>query len=96
MIELSEMINPGIEHLVGDMRTLRLGRTFDAVLIHDAICYMTSETDLRAAMATVFAHMRSGGAALVEPDHVRERFEESTDHGGVDGPVRSDGQGAHS
>ena len=55
-------INPECEHLVGDMRTLRLGRTFDAVLVHDAICYMTTEADLRAAMATAFEHLRPGGA----------------------------------
>lgn len=30
MLELSRKINPGIEHVVGDMRSLRLGRTFDA------------------------------------------------------------------
>jgi len=35
MLELSRTINPELEHLVGDMRTIRLGRTFDAVLIHD-------------------------------------------------------------
>lgn len=90
MIALSRTINPGIEHLVGDMRTLRLGRTFDAVLIHDAICYMTSETDLRAAMATAFEHLRPGGVAVFEPDHVREGFEEATEHGGIDGPARPD------
>src|SRR5690349_20339184 len=34
MLELSRTINPAAEHLAGDMPTLRLGRTFDAVLIH--------------------------------------------------------------
>src|SRR5439155_25548378 len=80
------------EHLVGDMRTLRLGRTFDAVLIHDAIGYMTSESDLRAAMATAFEHLRPAGAAVVEPDHVREAFQPETDHGGEDGPDQADGR----
>ena len=41
MLELSRTLNPDCEHLEGDMRTLRLGRTFDAVLIHDAVMYMT-------------------------------------------------------
>ena len=49
MLELSRTINPDIDHICGDMRTLRLGRTFDAVLIHDAVCYMTTESDLRPA-----------------------------------------------
>jgi SAM-dependent methyltransferase len=91
MIELSRTINPDTEHLVGDMRTLRLGRTFDAVLIHDAICYMTTESDLRAALATAYEHLRSGGVAVFEPDHVRERFQPETDYGGEDGPARPDG-----
>jgi trans-aconitate methyltransferase len=86
MLVQSERINPGVEHVVGDMRTLRLDRTFDAVLIHDAIVYMTSEADLRAALTTAFEHLRPGGAAAFAPDHVLERFKPSTDHGGEDGP----------
>jgi hypothetical protein len=92
MLALSRTINPGTEHLVGDMRTLRLGRTFDAVLIHDAICYMTSESDLQMAMNTAFEHLRPGGAAVFEPDYVRESFEPGTDHGGEDGPRGSGGE----
>src|SRR5688572_33237863 len=30
MLALSKTINPKLEHVQGDMRTLRLGRTFDA------------------------------------------------------------------
>src|SRR4051794_21752206 len=39
MQALSRALNPECEHLAGDMRTLRLGRGFDAVLVHDAVCY---------------------------------------------------------
>ncbi len=67
MLDLSRTLNPGCEHLLGDMRTLRLGRTFDAVLVHDAIMYMTSEADLRAALETAFVHLRPGGAAVIAP-----------------------------
>lgn len=92
MLELSRTINPELEHLAGDMRTLRLGRTFDAVLIHDAICYMTTPQDLRAAVVTAFEHLRPGGAGVFEPDHVRENFKPETDHGGEDGPHQLGGQ----
>jgi trans-aconitate methyltransferase len=92
MLELSRTINPDTEHLVGDMRTLRLGRQFDAVLIHDAICYMTSEADVRSALTTAFEHLRPGGAAVFEPDHVRETFAPATDHGGEDAPEQADGR----
>jgi hypothetical protein len=38
--------DPECEHLQGDMRELRIDRTFDAVFVHDAIAYMTTEEDL--------------------------------------------------
>lgn len=72
------------------MRTIRLERTFDAVLVHDAIDYMASEEDLRLAVATAFAHCRDGGVAVFVPDATREIFEPGSDHGGVDG---TDGRG---
>ena len=71
------------------MRTLRLGREFDAVFVHDAIDYMTAEDDLRRAMETAHAHCRPGGGALFVPDHVRENFRATTNHGGHDGDGRS-------
>ena len=43
MLEVSRSINPGAEHAVGDMRSIRLGRLYDAVLIQDAISYITNE-----------------------------------------------------
>jgi len=87
MLELSRTLNPESEHVEGDMRTLRLGRDFDAVFVHDAIDYMATRDDLRAAMETAFVHCRPGGVALFVPDFVRERFEPRTSHGGNDGPT---------
>jgi SAM-dependent methyltransferase len=87
MQALGRALNPECEHLAGDMRTLRLGRTFDAVLVHDAVMYMTSREDLQAAAATAFAHLRPGGAALFQPDCLRETFREAaTVEGADDGP----------
>ncbi len=86
MLALSRTINPDSKHTVGDMRTLRLGRTFDAVLIHDAICYMTTLADLRATMVTAWEHLRPGGAAVLMPDHILETFRPGSDHGGEDDP----------
>ena len=70
------------------MRTLRLGRTFDAVLVHDAVMYLTTETDLRQAIETAYVHLRPGGVAVFAPDFVKETFKPSTDHGGHDGDGR--------
>jgi SAM-dependent methyltransferase len=85
MLEISRRIDPECEHVRGDMRTLRLGRTFDAVLVHDAVMYLESEGDLRRAMATARAHLAPGGVALFVPDCVRETFRPRTSHGGRDG-----------
>jgi SAM-dependent methyltransferase len=89
MLAVSRVLNPDCDHLQGDMRMLRLGRVFDAVFIHDAIDYMTTPHDLRQAMETAFAHCTAGGVALFVPDHVRETFQPSTDHGGRDGAGRA-------
>lgn len=88
MLAQSQAINPDCEHHVGDMRTIRLGRTFDAVFIHDAIAYLTTPDDLHRTMETAFVHCHSGGVALFAPDHIQETFHPSTDHGGYDGPDR--------
>lgn len=75
MLDLSRQLNPTVEHHLGDMRTFRLpNRIFDAVLIHDAICYMLTEDDLRAAFATARAHLRPGGLLAVGPDLVSDTF----------------------
>ncbi len=54
------------------MRTVRLGRAFDAVFIYDAVMYMSSGRELRAALATVAGHLEPGGVALVVPDATAE------------------------
>ena len=84
MLAVNRTLNPECEQLQGDMRTLRLGRTFDAVFVHDAVCHMTTESDLRAAIETAYVHCRPGGVALFVPDELRETFVPSTDHGGND------------
>lgn len=90
MLELSRSINPECEHIAGDMRTLRLDRTFDGVFVHDAVTYMTTESDLVEVMETAYAHCRSGGSVVFAPDCVTETFAPTTDHGGSDG---DDGRG---
>ena len=84
MLDVSRRLNPDCEHHLGDMRTLRLGRTFDAVFVHDAVCYMTTEPDLLETMETAWVHCRAGGAALFAPDYVRETFRPGSDEGGHD------------
>jgi SAM-dependent methyltransferase len=84
MLEVSRSLNPGCEHLQGDMRSARLDREFDAVFVYDAIDYLTTREDLRACMETAWVHCRPGGVALFVPDYVRESFTPGADHGGHD------------
>ncbi len=41
MHHISRALNPECEHVPGDMRTVRLGRAFDAIFVHEAVIYMT-------------------------------------------------------
>jgi SAM-dependent methyltransferase len=59
MLAISQTLNPECEHLQGDMRTLRLNRTFDVVFVHDAIDYMLTLDDLHQALETAAIHWRS-------------------------------------
>jgi SAM-dependent methyltransferase len=91
MLEVSKRLNPECEHVMGDMRTLVLGRAFDGVFVHDALSYLTTEAELAQALETVARHLERGGVALLVPDETSETFEPGTECGGADAP---DGSGA--
>ncbi|MCE9584838.1 MAG: class I SAM-dependent methyltransferase [Planctomycetes bacterium] len=84
MLRVSRKLNPECRHFVGDLRTVRLGRVFDAVFVHDAVTYMTTENDLRRAMRTAWVHCAPGGAALFVPDAVKETLRPHLRTGGND------------
>ena len=92
MLDVSRRLNPECEHFQADMRELRLERSFDAVFVHDAVCYMTTLDDLRRAVETAWRHCRPGGAALFAPDYLKETFPGTcNDEGGHDEVVAEDG-----
>jgi ubiquinone/menaquinone biosynthesis C-methylase UbiE len=82
----SQKLNPDCEHHVGDMRSFRLNRQFDAVFIHDAIDYMLTLDDLQAAITTAELYCKAGGVIMIVPDFVRETFTPYTSYGGHDTP----------
>lgn len=86
MLATSRRLNPGCAHHQGDMRTLRLGRVFDAVLVHDAIDYVTTEADLRQVIDTAFGHCRPGGIAVFVPDYTAGTFQPGSGGGGSTAP----------
>jgi len=71
------------------MRSVRLGRVFDCVLVHDAVSYMASRADLAGAIATAFAHTAPGEVAMFQPDFVSETFKPGTETGGSDAGGRA-------
>src|SRR2546425_3636304 len=82
MLAVSRALNPECDHLLGDIRTLRLGKTFDAVFVHDAVCHLTTESDLQAVMGTAFVPFPPGGISLFVPEDLRETLVRSSDHDG--------------
>lgn len=89
MLEISRSLNPECEHIQGDMRTLRLERSFDAVFAQDALDYLVTVDDLARTIETAWLHCRPGGVVLLVPDCVVETFQPSSDHGGNDGSGRA-------
>lgn len=82
MLSVSQQQNPTRQHVQDDMRTMRLERTFDAVLLQDSVMYLTSPQDLLAAFQTAAAHLKLGGVLLCLPDLVKEEFQETSMSGG--------------
>lgn len=85
MLDQNRRLNPEAEFFHGDMRTVRLGRQFDFVMVHDAVCYMTTRRDLAAAIETAAVHCRPGGTVVFLPDYVKETFTVGSEEGGEDG-----------
>lgn len=81
MLDLAARLHPRSPLIEGDMRTVRLGRAFDVVFVHDALAYLLTEEDVDRCLATVRAHLRPGGVALLAPDDVAEGLELGTEHG---------------
>ena len=88
-IAYARSVRPGIAFQVGDMRTVRLGRTFDLVTcLGNALSYALTDHDLTDTISTFAAHARSGTLLVVDPlnartylenDGFQERFEARVD-----------------
>jgi SAM-dependent methyltransferase len=76
MLENARRLNPEVVYLQGDMRTIKLGESFDAVVIPDSIGYMTTLKDLRRAIITAYKHLKPGGVLLIMANIV-EQFKQN-------------------
>jgi SAM-dependent methyltransferase len=76
MLKLARKLNPHVRYVQGDMRTIKLPGTFDAVAIPDSIGYMTTQTDLRRTIRNAYRHLKAGGVLLIV-SLVKENFKSS-------------------
>ncbi|MGH3648802.1 MAG: class I SAM-dependent DNA methyltransferase [Micromonosporaceae bacterium] len=68
MIDVARTKLPGVELRVADMRELRLGQSYDAVIcLFSAVGYLGASSELDAAMAAMAAHVHPGGVLVIEP-----------------------------
>jgi len=77
MLAQAKGLNPDCTFVQDDMRTFRLGRTFDAVLMDDAITHMNCQTDFVAAFRTAYDHLNLGGVLVATPDVTSETFQQN-------------------
>lgn len=77
MLKHARLLNPDVMYHQGDMRSVRFGETFDAVIIADSINYMLTEKDLRAAFRTAFVHLKPGGIFITFAEYLAENFEQN-------------------
>lgn len=67
MIAHARSRHPGCEFVVGDLRTVDLGRRFDAVTCLDSsFLYCHTNADIRAALRVTVAHLVPGGLFVAE------------------------------
>lgn len=77
MLAQARALNPDCTFVQGDMRTCRLGRTFDAVLMDDAISHMNCRADFVEAFRTAHAHLNPGGVLVATPDVTTGTFQQN-------------------
>lgn len=84
MLAVARARLPGIPLHHADMRTLDLGRSFDAVIcLFSSIGYVTEPSEMRSTVARLAAHVAPGGVLILDgwlrPDEWREGYRPEPD-----------------
>jgi trans-aconitate methyltransferase len=75
MLAVARRQLPGCPLRIGDMRSFRLGRRFDAIVsLFSAVGNLVGQTELDATLATFAHHLVPGGVAVIEPWWFPENF----------------------
>ncbi len=80
MLANAKKLNPECTFVQGDMRDFSLPSRFDAILVDDAVSYMTSREDLSRLFRAAYRHLEPGGVMIVSPDGTKETFEQNETH----------------
>ena len=92
MLNESRLRNPQKEHVCCDIRHISMSHIkekVDAILLHDAVMYLTTEEDLYQTFVSTKNCLREGGVFFIVPDVYLEDFEEHFLAGGEDGFIDS-------
>ena len=79
MLDVARHRLPSVALHVADMRTLDLGRPFDAVLcLFSSIGYVTDPSEMRSTVARLATHVALGGVLILDgwirPDHWNDSY----------------------
>ena len=80
MLANARKLNPDCIFVRGDMREFSLPERFDAIVVDDAVAYMTSRDDLGRLFRAAYCHLEPGGVMVVSPDKTKETFEQNESH----------------
>jgi len=91
-IAYARSVRPRLALQVGDMRTVRLGRTFDVVTCFgNAVSYALTDTDLAATAATFAAHAHPGTLLIVDALNARSYLDGAGFQERIEGRVDTPG-----
>jgi ubiquinone/menaquinone biosynthesis C-methylase UbiE len=74
LLHLAQALNPEIAYIQGDMKTIRLNQTVDAVVILDSIVYMRTPEELFQAFHTAYRHLNPGGVFITFAEELKDWF----------------------
>lgn len=74
MIDLAQNLNPEVVYHVGDLLTYQPTKTYDVVLVIEAVDHVQSESDLKELFKNIYKMLNPGGICLTYRNVRKEDF----------------------
>lgn len=75
MLKIARKNVKGVTFKEGDMKTVRLGKQFDAIIcMLSSIGYVKTTSNLEKTIRNFSKHLKKGGLALIEPSHAKSFY----------------------